>query len=144
MADTDRCSKREVVTRTRRVSRRGVSLVSMGEPVIIGPVAGSPHLRTIVWLPCFMRCAKELVHARLPRLRNSLPTNTLDGTRIVILCPPIRPVSCYGGLLCHAWHDYLTDHGGDTEGEPNTEERIDLVQLKWARNQVRVHVCPVE
>jgi len=65
MADTDRCSKREVVTRTRRVSRRGVSLVSMGESVIIGPVAGCPHLRTIVWLPCFMWCAKELVHARL-------------------------------------------------------------------------------
>ena len=35
----------------------------------------------------------------------------------------------------HAWHDYLTDHGG-TEGCPEIEEEIDIHHLEWTRRQV--------
>ena len=110
-------------------------LVSMGEPIAIGPRAGYPHIATIVWLPGFTWGAREMVHARLPRLRAALPAKALECVRVVVLCPPIRPISCYGGLLYHAWHDYLSDHGG-VDGKPFIEERIDVTNLVWARDQV--------
>jgi hypothetical protein len=111
----------------------------MGEPVVVGPVSGRPHLFTIVWLPCFTWGAEDMSRARLPRLRAALPARALDCVRIVILCPPMRPISCYKGKASFAWHDYFSDHGG-TEGRPNVEEVIDVGQLAWARGQVNAFV----
>lgn len=106
----------------------------MGSSLIVGPGAGQPHLATIIWLPGFTCDAHEIRRARLPRLRAALPVNALDCIRIVILCAPIRSISCYNGRRCHAWHDYFSDYGG-TEGMPNTEERINVAHLQWARGQ---------
>lgn len=136
-ASTRDVKQRKAAIRARRAmeGRSVLPPVSMGEPVVIGPVAGCSHRATIVWLPCLMWGAHEMMCSRLPRLRSSLPARALDSVKIVILCPPLRPVSCYGGKVYHAWHDYLTDHGGD-EGHPNVEERISLPELEWARKQV--------
>ena len=79
-----------------------------------------------------------MMRARLPRLRAALPAKALDCIRIVILCAPIRPVTCFSGRLEHAWHDYFSDHGG-VEKRPNVEERIDVSHLEWARGQVLLY-----
>ena len=73
---------------------------------------------------------------RLPRLRAALPRSLLQRTRLVFLCAPQRPISCFAGRpRQYAWHDYFTDHGG-IEGRPNLEEEIDLDHLRWSRAQV--------
>ncbi len=139
-------AKRDVTARrvgAQRVLSRHVSgkhgsvPVAMGDPVVVGPAVGHPHLATIVWLPCFTWGAEEMTRARLPRLRAALPPRALDCVRIVILCAPMRPISCYSGKRHYAWHDYFSDHGG-VDGRPNVEERIDVSQLAWARGQVHV------
>ena len=115
--------------------RRRVHVLEMGEPIIIGPLAGRPHVATIVWLPGFTWGARAMMHARLPRLRAALPSKALDCVRLVFLSPPIRSISCYNGASYHSWHDYFSDHGG-AEGKPYIEERIDMSHLEWARCQV--------
>ena len=56
--------------------------------------------------------------------------------RFVFLQAPRRKISCYDGNPSErAWHDYLTDHGGD-EGRPELEEEINGAHLATCRAQI--------
>ena len=91
-------------------------------PLNHGPENGRPHLASLIVLHGFTVSGRDHSRSWLPRLRKALPPAVLDCVRIVFLTAPKRRITCYADnpTELHAWHDYLTDHGGD-EGRPDLE-----------------------
>tara|TARA_B110001452_G_scaffold133948_1_gene111376 strand:- start:1058 stop:1834 length:777 start_codon:yes stop_codon:yes gene_type:complete len=94
------------------------------------------HLRTLVLLHGFTESADQFCRQRVRQCRGDPLTAALMArTRFVFVQSPTREISCYGGTKYTAWHDYLTDHGG--EGRGDVEEVIDERHLAECR--ARIH-----
>mmetsp|Transcript_7399 Transcript_7399/g.19406 ORF Transcript_7399/g.19406 Transcript_7399/m.19406 type:complete len:325 (-) Transcript_7399:144-1118(-) len=73
----------------------------------------------------------------MAKVRNTDHTRVVVGEYLLAQSPRhayVRLVRAARPKLA-AWHDYLTDHGGD-EGRPDIEEEIDSNHLEWTRHQV--------
>ena len=101
-------------------------------PHVIEPTAA--HAFSVVCCHPFCMSPEEYAADVLPRLAKA----ALDVSRVrfVFLQAPRRKISCYDGNPSErAWHDYLTDHGGD-EGRPELEEEINGAHLATCRAQI--------
>jgi predicted esterase len=108
--------------------------------LVFGPAEGRSPLTSLIVLHGFTMNGQDHSRYWLPRLRRALSPPLLDSLRIVFLTAPKRRISCYPDKpTLHAWHDYLTDHGGD-EGRPDLEEEIDETHLAWCRDRIHAHI----
>ena len=101
-------------------------------PHVVEPTAA--HAFSVVCCHPFCMSPEEYAADVLPRLAKA----ALDVSRVrfVFLQAPRRKISCYDGNPSErAWHDYLTDHGGD-EGRPELEEEINGAHLATCRAQI--------
>ena len=104
----------------------------------------SKHLQTIIMLHGFTGSGATFVrgwhgdhkHCWLDDMRKANPKGC-DSTKFVFPTATERLISCYGEPKpsYNAWHDYLTDHGGD-EGRPDIEEEINREDLAATRNSI--------
>ena len=127
---------------TQKAPTNATSTPSKGPGALPQPfvtrAADDQHAATIVMLHGFTSSGKAFGSGWVPTLRQQLGAKALGRLRIVWLNAPTRTISCYGDEMPRhpAWHDYLTDHGGD-EGHPEIEEEIDVAHLEWSR--ARIH-----
>jgi predicted esterase len=109
--------------------------------LVVGPAAGRSPLASLIVLHGFTMNGRDHSRYWLPRLRQALSPPVLDSLRIVFLTAPKRRISCYpGNPTLHAWHDYLTDHGG-REGRPDLEEEINEQHLVWCRENIHASIA---
>mmetsp|Transcript_35202 Transcript_35202/g.113390 ORF Transcript_35202/g.113390 Transcript_35202/m.113390 type:complete len:352 (+) Transcript_35202:96-1151(+) len=109
--------------------------------LVFGPAEGRSPLTSLIVLHGFTMTGRDHSRYWLPRLRRALSPPLLDSLRIVFLTAPKRPISCYPDKpTLHAWHDYLSDHGGN-EGRPDLEEEIDEKHLAWCRDRIHANIA---
>lgn len=95
------------------------------------------HLRTLILLHGFTESADQYSRWWIRQCRNDpLIGPVMSRTRFVFVQSPTREISCYEDKpQLNAWHDYLTDHGGEG-GRPDVEEVIDERHLAECRSRI--------
>jgi predicted esterase len=124
-----------------KASKKSVNPSSLPLPYIVPPSSPEKHVATLIMLHGFTSSGKSYGSGWTQNLRQRLGADVTGGIKFVWLNAPVRVVSCYGDdrPRLPAWHDYLTDHGGE-EGCPEIEEEIDEAQLKWSREQIHARI----